>query len=155
MSKGTIFQSSDLARRRTEFVQAAREGAAVLRDKDGTSFVMLPESRINSLEQLRLWSGYLLRLQELLRRDELPSVVDLGELAWLRAFDRDDLREFADELSQVMIASLSDEATEVLDDVVHAWKVTAKQLEDPLRRSILMGEHSAADFVDAERPDGQ
>ncbi len=155
MSKGTIFQTSDLAKRRTEFVQAARDGCAHLRDMDGTSYIMLREQRVQSLESLAVWSGRLLRLQELLARDRLPTVADLGDLAWLRAFDRDDLREFMDELHGVLIASLADETTDTLDDVIRAWRVTARELEDPLRRSVLTSEHSAADFVDAERPDGE
>jgi hypothetical protein len=151
----TIFQTSDLAKKRTEFVQAARDGGAHLRDKDGTSYVMMPERRVQSLESLAGWSGRLLRLQDLLGRDDkLPTVAEFGELAWLRVFDRDDLKEFLDELHEVLIASLSDETTEALDDVIHAWRVTAREIEDPLRRSVLTSEHSAADFVDAERPDG-
>lgn len=155
VTRGTIFQTSDLAKRRTEFVQAAREGGAHLRDRDGTSYVMLREQRVQSLESLAAWSGRLLRLQGLLSRDRLPTVAELGDLAWLRPFDRDDLREFIDELHEVLIASLSDETTDVLDDVVRAWRVTAREIEDPLRRSVLTSEHSAADFVDAERPHGE
>lgn len=156
MSKGIIFQVSDLAKKRTEFVRAAREeGAAHVRDTDGTSFVMLRERRVDSLEKLAAWSGRLLRLQALVNRDKSPSITELGELAWLRAFDMEDLREFVNDLNQVLIASLSDEDTAVLDEAIHAWQVTAKQLEDPLRRAVLMGENSTSDFVDAERPDGE
>lgn len=67
----------------------------------------------------------------------------------------DDLHAFADELSQVLIASLSDESTGVLDEMIHAWQVTARQLEDPLRRAVLLGDHSPADYVEAPRPDGE
>lgn len=126
-----------------------------MRDTDGTPFVMVRERHVDSLEKLAAWSGQLLRLQELINRDHEPSVADLGDLAWLRPFDMEDLREFVDELAQVLIASLSDKDTDVLDEVIHAWQVTARQLEDPLRRAILLGSPSAADFVDAERPDGK
>lgn len=156
MSKSTIFQLSDLATKRTEFFRTAREeGAAHVRDADGTPFVMLREQRVESLESLAAWSGRLLRLQELLARETAPSVVDLGELAWLRPFDTDDLREFAEELSQVLIASLSDESTGVLDEMLNAWRVTARQLEDPLRRAVLVADHGPTDYVDAPRPHGE
>jgi hypothetical protein len=154
MPEDTIFQTSDLAgKKRIEFVEAARAGSARLRDKDGTSLVMLPEARVEALRRVTTWSGHLLRLQELLVRDSSPSVSDLGELAWLRVFDRDDLQEFADELHQVLIASISDEDTGPLEEAINAWRVTAQALDDPLRRSVLLrGEHSPANFVPAERP---
>ena len=153
MSEDTIFLPSDLAgKKRTEFLQAAREGSARIRDKDGTSLVTMPESRVVTLRLVSEWSGHLLRLQELLARDGQPSLGDLGELAWLRVFDRDDLREFADELHQSLIASISDESGDALSETVRAWRVTAKEIDDPLRRSVLMGEFSEADFGLADRP---
>jgi hypothetical protein len=115
---------------------------------------MLPESKVVSLQRVAEWSGHLLRLQSLLQRDSCPSVADLGDLAWLRGFDREDLQDFAEELHQVLIAAISDQSADALDDVVHAWRVTAQEIEDPLRRSVLTGEPSAADFEDAPRPDG-
>lgn len=153
MSEDTIFLPSDLAgKKRTEFLQQAREGSARIRDKDGISLVALPESQVVALRLVAEWSGHLLRLQELLARDGQPSLSDLGDMAWLRVFDRDDLKEFADELHQVLIASISDESPEALVEAVRAWKVTAKELDDPLRRSVLLGERSTADFVPADRP---
>ena len=151
-----IFQASDLAgKRRTEFVQAARDGSARLRDKDGTSLVMLPEGRVVSLQRVATWSANLLRLQELVHRGTRPSVTELGSLAWLRVFDIDDLKEFADELHQVLLAAISDEHVSALDEAIHAWRVTAREIEDPLRRSALTSEHDPAEFVLAAPPNGE
>ena len=84
----TIFQSSDLAgSRRTEFLDAARSGLARLRDKDGTSLVMLPESKLRLLQTLAAWWESYTRLAGLLRRSALPTPTELGGLAWLRVFD--------------------------------------------------------------------
>jgi hypothetical protein len=153
MSEDTIFLPSDLAgKKRTEFLQQARESSARIRDKDGTSLVTLPESQVVALRLVAEWSGHLLRLQELLARDGQPSLADLADMAWLRVFDRDDLKEFADELHQVLIASISDESSEAITETVRAWKVTAKEMDDPLRRSVLTSEFSVADFVPADRP---
>src|SRR4051812_37609933 len=93
-----IYQSSDLAARRVEFLDSARAGRARLRDKDGTSLVMLPESQLQVLEALAEWSSAHLRLETLLKRGTRPSIADLGSLAWLRAFDLDDLSSFLEEL---------------------------------------------------------
>jgi hypothetical protein len=151
----TIFQVTDLAQRRVEFVEAARGGGARLRDKDGTSLVMLPESRLLLLEELARWNGAHLRLEELIERDSAPSISDLGELAWLRVFQAEDLAEFLRELHEALVASHADGSTAALDDCLHAWRVTARQLEDPLRRSILVGDVTDEDLVEAGRPGGE
>lgn len=153
MSEDTIFQPSDLAgAKRTKFLKMAREGSARLRDKDGVSLLTLPESKVVTLRLVAEWSKHLLRLQDLLARDGEPSHSDLGDLVWLRVFDRDDLKEFADEIHQALIAVISDESPEVLIEAIRAWRATAKEVDDPLRRSVLMGEFSHSDFVPAERP---
>ena len=150
----TIFQVTDLAQRRVEFVEAARGGGARLRDKDGTSLVMLPESRLHLLEELARWNGAHLRLEELIERGGRPSVTDLGELAWLRVFETVDLKEFLGELHEALVASYADRSTGALDECLHAWRVTAQQLEDPLRRTILLGDVAGEDLVEAGRPGG-
>ena len=114
--------------------------------------VMLPESHVSWLRLVATWSGHLLRLRELLARESLPSLGDLGDLAWLRVFDRDDLNEFVDEIQQVLIASIADENADALEEAVRAWRVTAKQIDDPLRRAVLTGEFSLTDYVAVDRP---
>ncbi len=114
---------------------------------------MLPERRLHLLEMLARWNTAHLRLEALLRRSGRPSVADLGDLAWLRAFDEDDLREFVDELHECLVAAHADESSDVLEEVVAAWRTTAQQLADPLRRSILLGEKAEADFVEVGQPE--
>lgn len=158
MSSGdVIFQSTDLAtQRRTEFLDAARSGLARLRDKDGTSLVMLPESHLQLLEELRKWSSVHLRLERLLAKPDFrPTVQELGDLAWLRVFDCEDLREFADELNEAIVAADSDSDTAILDACLQAWKTTARQLEDPLRRSILLKKGAVPELVEARRPEAE
>jgi len=150
----TIFQSSDLANRRTEFLAAARRGQARLRDKDGASFVMLPESRLLLLERLAEWSQALMRLVDLLRKGAVPKVSELGGLAWLRVFDLADLQEFVSELQDALVAAYADGDTTALDDCLLSWRATARQLEDPLRRSVLHASHRPDDFVEVSEPDG-
>lgn len=148
-----IFQSSDLAKLRTELLDAARSGRARVRDKDGTGLVMLPEKDLEVLEQYALWSQAHSRLNALLASSKRITVSDFGELAWLRVFDRDDLTEFVNELHDSLIAGLADRDLKPVFDTVEAWRITARQLEDPLRKSVLLGSLSEADLVDVERPD--
>lgn len=148
-----IFLPTDLATKRTEFLEAARKGQARVRDKDGTSLVMLPESRLRLLEALNKWWEAYMKLERLLRRSELPKAGELGELAWLRSFDREDLDEFLGELHDALVAASADEDATILDECVEAWRITARQLEDPLRRSVLLGAHRPQDYVEVGQPD--
>jgi hypothetical protein len=157
-SNDVIFQPTDLTtQRRTEFLSAARNGMARLRDnKNGISLVMLPESQLQLLQELRKWSSVHLRLERLLvRPDFKPTVQTLGDLAWLRVFDCEDLREFAEELGEAIVAADSDNDLTVLNECLDAWKTTARQLEDPMRRSILLRKGAVPDLIEAERPEGE
>ncbi|WP_439681776.1 hypothetical protein [Embleya sp. MST-111070] len=147
-----IFQASDLANKRTELLSAARSGVARVRDKDGTSLVMLPESQLLLLQSVSDWSRHLMRLTTLAEGVERPTVDQLGELAWLRAFDNEDLQEFVSDMKQCLVAAHADGDPQVLEDCLNDWRTTAKQLEDPLRRSVLLGRHEPSDFVSAPRP---
>jgi len=155
MSDTTIYQLTDLAQNRVQFVEAARQGCARLRDKDGTSLVMLPERELQLLEQLARWNNAHLRLEKLVDQGRRPSVSELGEMAWLRVFDLDELREFVAELQEVLVAAHADRSLATLDACIHAWRVTASQLNDPLRRAVLHGSIGAEDLVEAARPDSQ
>jgi hypothetical protein len=149
-----IFQVSDLANSRVEFLNAARSGEARLRDRDGTSLVMLPERRLRFLEIVADWSADHLRLKRLLERDDLPTIADLGKLAWLRVFDRHDLGEFENDLQDALIAATADGSSEPIDETVREWRITARELKDPLRRNVLLSSHVSSDFVDADEPVG-
>jgi hypothetical protein len=147
-----IYQVSDLANRRTEFVEEARQGLARLRDKDGTSLVMLPESRLEHLERFRSHLSLYLVVEHGARTGEHLGVIGLGVNAWIRSLSVEDLVEFSNELGEALAAAAADDSTAVLDDVVSAWRTTARQLEDPLRRRVLLAAFDEADYVDAERP---
>jgi hypothetical protein len=150
--ENVIFQASDLARDRTRFLDAARAGRAVVRDKDGTGLVMLPESELVVLEGYAAWSQRLNRLSALIESERPLTAAMLGELAWLRVFDVEDLREFVDELHTALIAGLADQSLEEIEHLVRDWRITARQLEDPLRRSVLLGRDAADHLVDAAVP---
>lgn len=151
----TVYQASDLAgTKRVEFIDQARHGLARLRTTDGTSLVMLPESRLDLLEALAKWGESYAKLSTLLSRSVgTPTTADLGELAWLRSFDREDLEEFLSELQDAVIAARADENTAVLDECINAWRTTARELADPLRRSVLLDEYRASDYAEVARPD--
>ena len=147
-----IYQASDLATKRREFLDAARAGRAHIRDTDGTDLVALRAHDLRVLEELAYWSAQHRNLSRLLRDAEVPGVAQLADLAWLRVFDREDLTAFLEELQDCLIAASADGDTRVLRDAVEAWRVTAQQLEDPLRRSVLFARHDPSDFEQVPRP---
>ena len=150
----TIFQASDLAgNRRVEFLDAARGGQARLRDRDDLSLVMLPESTLRLLETLAAWWESYTKLDSLLRRSgNVPSARELGNLAWLRSFNRDDIEEFLVELHDALVAASADRDPAVLERCIKDWRITARQLEDPLRRSVLLADHVHSDFIEVSEP---
>jgi hypothetical protein len=128
MGTAKVFQVSDLANNRTEFIDEARSGLARLRDKDGTSLVMLPEARLDHLQRLQDLNEIYLRLSHLIVKGKPASPVELGQHSWLRVFDL---------------------------EAVEAWRMTARQLSDPLRRSILLGDVKPSELATAARPESE
>jgi len=144
-----IFQASDLVSKRREILNAARDGRAHIRDTDGTELVALRAGALTTLEALARWSNEHRRLRALFDRTSAPTVADLGESAWLRAFEQSEREEFVAELQDALIAAFADNSTVALDECLGAWRITAQQLEDPLRRAVLTGRHDPRDFADA------
>jgi hypothetical protein len=80
-------------------------------------------------------------------------VAGWGDLAWLRVFDNDDLTAFCDDLSDELIIDISEDDFTGLDELLHDWKATAGQLEDPLRKRVLLSPGlDQDDFTEAEVP---
>ena len=66
------FQVSDLARKRTAVIEAARTDCAVIRDKD-QDLVMLKKSRLSNLEKYQQWSMRLERLRSIINSENRPT----------------------------------------------------------------------------------
>ena len=75
------FQVSDLAKKRTAVIEAARTDCAVIRDKD-QDLVMLEKSKLTNLEKYQYWSMRLERLRGILSSGNRPSAVEWSDLAW-------------------------------------------------------------------------
>lgn len=150
-----IFQPSDLNRRGRALLDAARERGARIRDKDGLSLIVLPEERVQLLELVARFSENLFALEKLVETTVKSETRDLGgtEWTWLRVFDADDLHEFIAEMRQAILEALRAEKLGLPDDVLQRWRVTALALEDPLRRSILVGPIEEHDYVEVGRPE--
>lgn len=148
------YQSSDLAgAKRTQFIQEARSGRARLRDKDGLTLIMLPERDLEVLDQFAFWSQVQQRISAMVSRNVPPTVAELGDLAWLRVFDNEDLQSFADELHAALISGLADRDAGIIIEIVDEWRLTARQFEDPLRRAVLLEKFQIGNFEEAPEPE--
>jgi hypothetical protein len=149
----TIFQASDLNQRGRAVLDAARGGEARVRDKDGASFLVVPEHRLRTLIAVAQAAANLATIEQALATAPADlSLADYGDWTWLRHLPADDLPAFLDDARQALIVAAREETLTVLDATLRDWRVTAEELSDPLRRAILLGEHRAGDFVEAARP---
>lgn len=151
----TLYQASDLAgRKRREFLdQAKTAGKAQLRDTDGTPLVLLTGRALETLEHSRSAVALLLNLLAIESHGDTARPADMGELAWLSAFDAEDRAAFHNEfLDTLAVAVASDDFTGV-DKCLDDWKRTARALSEPTRKLILTG---AGDdkYVEVEAPTG-
>ena len=146
-----LFKSSDLQSNRRAVLDAAARDRAIISDRDG-QLVMLPEKRLGNLEKYQNWSLKLARLRSLEKRSD-ATVAEWGDLAWLKAFDAEDLDAFCDELYDLLITCAAMDDFDALDESIREWKTTAGQLEDPLRRRVLLSDgFDDEDFVAASAP---
>jgi Family of unknown function (DUF6247) len=134
-----VFQASDLAgAKRREFLAAAREGGALLRDTDGFALTMVPLAEFEAVtETARMAVAALLALAALSREEARPA--QLGQLAWVSALDSDDRAEFFEELRDALSVAESTRDLTPVETCLREWRTTARALADPLRRAILTG----------------
>jgi Family of unknown function (DUF6247) len=150
---GTVFQASDLAgARRREFLGAAREGGALLRDTDGFALTMVPLSQLEAITEVaRTAVAALLAAGALSRGQARPA--ELGQLAWLAVFDEEDRAEFFDELRDALAVAEATRDAEPVERCLREWRTTARALSDPLAREILTGPGDD-EYAEVSRPEG-
>lgn len=148
-----MFQVSDLAgSRRREFLDAAKQDAASLRDTDGSVLVMLAARRVAALTEASSVAVQLFAADAVLASGEPVAPARLGALAWLAEFDDDDRKEALAEIRDALALTVAHNDPEPLRAALHAWQVTASTMRDPLRFAVLTGTPSDDDFAEASEP---
>lgn len=160
LTTSRIHQASELnARYRQILNEAKSAGVARLRDSDGTAVVILPEREISMMQERQesheaiadAVRGYL-ALEPAVLEGRRPEPLELGEWTWLKAFDAEELRELFVELRAAIAESLNGaDAAPVLRTLAD-WRITAEALGDALSRQTLLGQGSASDYVEVDRP---
>lgn len=148
---------SDLQRRYRAILDQAKAGEARVRDADGTSILLLPEADVQALRRVSAAAANLAAVERAVEvmATRRPDVSEYGEWSWLRVFDADDLREFIREIREAIVVGAREGSSVLLDEQLRAWRVTARQADDPLFRSILRGGVSEEDFVEVSRPEAR
>ncbi len=135
-------------------MDAARAHQARIRDKDGSSFVLLPEHRLVALETLTAVAVNLTTLERARSiRNDAIDLVDYGEWTWLEHLDSDDLAEFVTEVRESFIRAIREHDATPLVTLLDDWRTTARVLADGERRDVLLSSPALDDFVDARRPE--
>jgi hypothetical protein len=136
--------------KRREFLGAAREGGALLRDTDGFALTLVPLARLEAVTEIaQVAVAALLALAVLGRGSARPA--DLGQLAWLAAFDEDDRTEFFAELRDALSVAAATHDAAPVETCLREWRTTAQALSDPLRHAILTGPGDD-DYAAVKRP---
>jgi hypothetical protein len=146
-----VFQASDLAgAKRREFLGAAREGGALLRDTDGFALTMIPLAQLEAITEVaRTAVAALLAVATLGREFVRPA--ELGPLAWLVVFDDDDRAEFFAELRDALALAEATRDAAPVETCLREWRTTARALADPQRQAILAGPGDD-DYAEVSRP---
>ena len=141
----TIYTASELKERRTEILEVARNGRAIVRAVDGTALVFTPLNTLERSESVAQWAVALHGVA----RGRTP-----GQLNWLRHLDNDDRAEFLDEAIDVLEDIAAGASLDSFEELLADWRTTALTLADSTRRQILLSDVGESDFVPVERPTG-
>jgi hypothetical protein len=148
MTQGVMYQASDLAKQRRDFIDAGRAGRALLRDTDGFALVLSPLHVMEVEQEIRSTAINVLRTEAALTRPDVrTSELPYG---WLLQFDEDDREEFLNEIRDAVTLAESTCDVEPIRHCLDDWQRTARALSDPNRRAILMS--SGDDFVEVKTP---
>lgn len=119
MGADTAFTTSDLARNRKGVVTAAREGRALIRDKDGTVLAMVRSERLamhDRFDALHRTLRAVIAAQD----EDRPSPSSLGEVAWIAEWPLDSRRRFARDLAETISVAEAIGSTEPADAFLDA-----------------------------------
>lgn len=133
----TIYTASELKDRRTEILEVARRGRAIVRAVDGTALVFTPLDTVERSESVAQWAIALHGVA----RGRTP-----GEFNWLRHLDGDDRAEFLNEAINVLEDVAAGASLETFKELVSAWRVTALAVAYTARRNVLLGHPRSTDF---------
>jgi len=150
-----IFQPSDLNQHGRAILDAARQGGARIRDKDGMGLLVLPEEHVEALEAVARYATEFLTIERAmaLTRTEGREAIRVSPWPWLASLDDDDLAQFVAELRDALLVAFKTGTIKPTEQLIAEWRVTAEQLSDPTRRRVLLEPLATDDYVEVQRPE--
>lgn len=132
------FQATDLSRRHREVLDAARgPGGAVIRDKDGVSFLVAPAAEISLEHYVLAGMRDAVRVLGLLDRQvDVRDAVHYGGLGWLALLPEADQREFVWDYLRALAAA-SATGVDPVEQLLYEWRQTARAWSDADLRAEL------------------
>lgn len=126
-----MYQATDLARKSRDVLESARHGHAVIRDKDGTAFEVLPAGASSRQRFVLAGMQRFVRTLSLLEIDRSRrDPVLYGDFAWMAPLPDDEQRRFIWQYVRAVEVSLGI-GTELVDQLVYEWQQTARVHADP------------------------
>jgi hypothetical protein len=141
MSTNRAYQATDLARNHRQVVDAARDGIAIIRDKDGTTLVMTAASVLDRAQVIGSTAVALVQVAHALAEPadrRTPS--SYGDFAWLGPLREDAQRQFLAEMTDRLVVVASGGRLDQLTELIGDWLATAEAWADPETREALLAE---------------
>lgn len=135
------YQATDLARNHRRVVDDARDGVAVIRDKDGTTLVMTAASRFERANDIGVTAVSLVQLWQVLAEPaDRRTTAAYGDFAWMRVLPEDAQRRFLGEMTDRLLIVSSGGRLDQLTELVDDWLATAEAWADTDTREALLAE---------------
>ncbi len=135
------YQATDLARNHRRVVDDARDGLAIIRDKDGTALVMTAASRFERANDIAATAVSLVQLWQVLAEPpDRRTTASYGDFAWLRILPEDAQRRFLGEMTDRLLIVSSGGRLDQLSEVVDDWLATAQAWADSDTREALLAD---------------
>ena len=140
-SPAIAYQATDLARNHRQVIDAARQGSALIRDKDGVALLMAPADEIERTQEVADLALDLVRAaRALLAEGTEASPASYGNLGWLSVLPVESRARFFAEMSDALFVAASGLTMRPVELLLDDWRATAESWADPdIRERLLAG----------------
>lgn len=148
LAPAVAYQATDLARSHRQVLDAARNGGALIRDKDGLALLMAPAEDLDRERVVADLALDLVRAALAIFKGD-RSAASFGSLGWVSVLPPESQRLFFSEMSEALLVASSGLSMRDVELVLGDWKATAESWTDPeAREQLLAGSPEVLHDVD-------